>query len=114
MTAGYVDLFLDRGTDFNHTINLSDDNTNAPINIANYEIYCSLKKSYYSENVYANVTCTIINAANGEFSITMNRGVTSNIEPGRYVFDVVTLAGNLTEKVLEGVFHVAPTVTIIG
>lgn len=114
MTAGYVDLFMDTGITFTHTISLTDDITNTPINIADYQIYCTLKKSYYSQNVYANVTCTIENAANGEFSISMNRGVTANIEPGRYIFDVVTLKDNITEKILEGVMHVSPTVTIVG
>ena len=114
MTAGYVDLFMDTGIDFSHTINLSDDVTNTPINISGYGIYCTIKRSYYSQNTYANVTCTIINAANGEFSISMNRGVTANIEPGCYVFDVVTLNDSVAEKIIEGVIHVAPTVTIVG
>lgn len=114
MTAGYIDLFMDQGVNFSHTINITDDNTNAPINLVGYEIYCTLKRSYYSANTSANAVCTVVNASNGEFSITMNRAITANLEPGRYVFDVITKNGEIVDKILEGVMHVNPTVTILG
>lgn len=113
MTAGYADLFVDRGADFSYTLNLTDDVTNAPINIANYQFYCTLKRSYYSQNTTANVTCTVGDAANGRFTISMDRQLTSNIDPGRYVFDVVSLNNDVVEKIIEGVMHVSPTVTIV-
>lgn len=112
MTGGYLDLYIDRGTVFNYTIYLSDDQTNEPLNVANYIITSKMKRSYYSENVSANLVCTIGDAANGEVTLSLSHTVTANLVPGRYVFDVLSDGGSGPDKIISGTIHVDPTVSL--
>lgn len=110
--SAYVELYIDQGTTFNNVINLTDDVTNTPINIAGYTATSQLRRSYYSTNASANITCTITNAANGELTLSMTASNTANLKPGRYVFDVKTVdTSNTTSRVLEGVITVTPQVS---
>lgn len=110
--ASFVELFIDQGTTFNNIINLTDDNTNVPINIYGYSVSSQMRRSYYSQNITANITCTTSNTSNGEISMSISAANTANIKAGRYVFDVKTVSGNgNTTRVLEGIITVNPQVT---
>ena len=110
--AAYVELYIDQGTTFNNIINLTDDVTNTPINVSGYVISSQIRRSYYSANITANITCTLSNVANGEITMSMTAANTSNIKPGRYLFDVKTLdTYNQTSRVLEGIITVTPSCT---
>lgn len=109
--AGYVELFVDQGASFNSVINLTDDVTNSNINIAGYVVTSQLRRSYYSANASANLTCTILNANNGEISLSLTAGQTSNLKAGRYLFDVKTVYQSTTQRVLEGIITITPGVT---
>jgi hypothetical protein len=110
--AAYVELYIDQGTTFNNIINLTDDVTNTPINVSGYVISSQIRRSYYSANITANITCTLSNVANGEITMSMTAANTSNIKPGRYLFDVKTLdTNNQTSRVLEGIITVTPSCT---
>ena len=110
--SAYVELYIDQGTSFNNVINLTDDVTNTPINIAGYTAISQLRRSYYSANASANITCTITNASNGELTLSMTAANTANLKPGRYVFDVKTVDElNTTSRVLEGIITVTPQVS---
>lgn len=110
--SAYVELYLDQGTDFNNIINLTDDITNAPINVSGYTVTSQMKRSYYSANVTANIICSITDAANGEVTLSMSASNTANIKAGRYVFDVKTKdSANTILRVLEGIITVTPQVT---
>lgn len=110
--ASYVELFIDQGTTFNNIINLTDDTTNTPINIYGYSVSSQIRRSYYSANITGNIVCTITNTSNGEITMTITAANTSNIKPGRYVFDVKTTdTSNTVSRVLEGIITVNPSVT---
>ena len=110
--AAFVELFIDQGTTFTNVINLTDDLSNAAINAANYTVTSQIKRSYYSVNAAANITCTISNASNGEITLSMTAGQTANIKPGRYLFDVKTVdQANTVSRVLEGIINILPQVT---
>jgi hypothetical protein len=110
--TGYVEILVDQGTDFNNIIYLTDDTTNDVINAAGYTAQSQIRRSYYSANITANMTCTFSNTANGELTLTMNAATTANIRAGRYVFDVkVTNASNTVSRILEGIINVTPSVT---
>lgn len=112
MTAGYIELYIDQGATFNHTIQLSDDLTNDLLNIYGYSVSSQLRRSFYSANASANLICEITDASNGEISMTLPSANTSNLEPGSYVWDVFTV-NQLEErqKILEGVIYVNGSVT---
>jgi hypothetical protein len=110
--ASYVELILDQGTTFNNIINLSDDITNSNINISGYTVRSQMRRSYYSANATANITCTITNAAQGEITMNMSAGTTANIKAGRYLFDLETVDGlGTVSRVLEGIITVTPGIT---
>jgi hypothetical protein len=111
MASAYTDLYIDQGTDFQTTFDLiADDGTS--INIAGYSFQGQIKKSYYSANANATFTITIIDAANGNTVISLSAANTSNIYPGRYVYDVKMVdSSNNTSRILEGIVTVTPEVT---
>lgn len=109
----YVELYIDQGSDFSTTVNLNDDSTNLPQNVYGYVVTSSLRRSLLSPNTSANLTCTVYDAPNGEFLITMTAGQTANLRFGSYLFDVKvydTLSAT-TSRLIEGVMFVAPSVT---
>ena len=109
--AAYVELYMEQGVDFNNVINLTDDVTNMNINISGYTVSSRMKRSYYSENVSANIVCTISNSSAGEITMSLDSGITSNLRPVRYLFDVkLTSPSNTHTRVIEGTMTVTPQV----
>lgn len=110
--AAYVELQIDQGSTFQNIINLTDDATNANLNLSNYTVTSRLKKSYYTSTIAANVTCTISDSANGQVTMSITAANTANLSPGRYVFDVkMTDGSGVVSKVLEGIAFVSPGVS---
>ena len=113
MSAGYQEIFLEQGASFNTTIYI-DDVYGSTYNLQNYSASSQMRKSYYSINPTATFNTTI-NNTNGVILLSLNANTTSNIYPGRYVYDVViydnTDASNNTIRLLEGIINVTPRVT---
>lgn len=110
--AAYVELFVDQGANFNNVINLTDDVTNLNVNVQGYTVISQMRRSYYSANASANITCSITNALNGEITMTMNANTTANIKAGRYLFDMrVTDRDGVVNRILEGIITVTPRIS---
>lgn len=110
--AAYVELFMDQGATFENVINLTDDVTNANINISGYIVQSQMRRSYYSANASANLTCQITDSSTGEVTISLTAQQTANIKAGRYLFDVVvSTVANSTIRLLEGIITVTPRIT---
>lgn len=110
--AAYVELYIDQGTTFNNVINITDDLTNAYVNVSGYSVSSQMRRSYYSSTISANIKCTITDAPNGEITLSMTAANTAIIKPGRYLFDVKTIdTSNSTARILEGVITVTPRIT---
>lgn len=109
--AQFVELEIDQGADFLADLDITNiDGT--PQNVTNYIFSSSIKKSYYSSNVTSNLTVTIINAANGNVSLSLDSANTANIRAGRYLFDVKQVdAANGVTRLFEGIITVNPQVT---
>lgn len=70
-----------------------------------------MRKSYYSTS-YDTITSTVTSNANGEITLSMTSSNTSNLTPGKYVFDLmVTAPTTMKTRVVEGVVVVSPGVT---
>lgn len=110
--AAYVELIMDQGASFNNVINLTDDLSNASLNILGYTVRSQMRRSYYSANATANIVCTISNYANGEITMSMTAANTTLIKAGRYLFDLETVDTNgIVSRVLEGIITVTPQIT---
>jgi hypothetical protein len=109
--AQFIELELDQGSDFNYDLDLADDDGVA-VNVTNFTFTSSIRKSYYSTNPVANLSVTILNAANGNVIFSLNAATTANIKAGRYLFDVKQLDNvNITTRLIEGIITVNPQVT---
>ena len=109
--ASQVELYCDQGTDFSYQMDLSNDD-GSPIDVADYTFSSSVRKSYFSSSVTANMTVTVLSAENGNVQLSMNSATTSNIKAGRYLYDV-KMKDNLNTvfRVIEGVITIYPQVT---
>lgn len=111
MAAGYTELFLEQGSDFNMSITL-DDISGSSFNLVNYTASSQMRKSYYSSNSTATFTVsTGTDPSLGIVTLTMNSANTANIYPGRYVYDVYVSSSDTRIRVLEGIVTVTPQVT---
>lgn len=109
--AQFIELNLDQGTDFEFDLDLMEADGTA-INVTNYTFSSSVRKSYYSYTSTANMSVTIVDAANGNVLLSMNSATTSNIKAGRYLFDVKQINdANVTTRLVEGIITVLPQVT---
>ena len=110
--AAYTELIMDQGASFNNVINLTDDLSNASLNILGYTVRSQMRRSYYSANATANITCTITNSSNGEITMSMTAANTTLIKAGRYLFDLETVdRDGIVNRVLEGIITVTPQIT---
>lgn len=115
MPAGYTELFLEQGADFNMSIEL-DDVSGSSFNLMNYTASSQMRKSYYSTNAAATFIVSTGNTPeNGVILMSLDSANTANIYPGRYVYDVyvTSTTANNRVRVLEGIVNVTPQVTKI-
>jgi hypothetical protein len=109
--AQFIELNLDQGTDFDFDMELTNDDGTRK-NIEGYEFSSSIRKSYYSTNVTANLTPTIVDAENGIITFSLSADATANVKPGRYLFDIKQVdSSNLTSRIVEGLIIVNPQIT---
>jgi hypothetical protein len=109
--AQFVELYLDQGTDFSFDLDLTNDD-GSPIDVTGYSFSSSIRKSYYSSSVTANLAVAIANAVSGNVVFSMNSATSANIKAGRYLFDVKSIdAANATSRLVEGIITVNPQVT---
>ena len=113
MAAGYQELFLEQGADFQTSITLDDVNGD-PYDLTGVVAKSQIKKSYYSTNETAHFTITITNPETGVINMDIPSANTANIAAGRYVYDVIIKnnTSNTVTRVLEGIVNVIPQVTM--
>jgi hypothetical protein len=112
MAAGYQELFLEQGTDFNTSITLDDVN-GVPYDLSLFTAKSQIKKSYYSTSATADFTVSINEPLSGIINLTIDSPTTANIAAGRYVYDVlIKNSSNNITRVLEGIVNVLPRVTV--
>jgi hypothetical protein len=108
--AGYAEITVEQGANFSSKINVND-GTGAGQNLTSYSVAAQMRKSHYSTTA-VDFTVSITEAANGEITMTMTSANTSNLTPGRYVYDLVmTSPTNIKTRVVEGIATVLPSVT---
>ena len=112
MPAGYQELFLEQGSEFNTSVTL-DNADGSPYSLVNCQVKSSMKKSYYSTNSTTELTVDLNNPSQGVIILSLTYQQTANIAAGRYVYDVaVKDSSNTVSRVLEGIVNVSPRVTV--
>lgn len=109
MAATY-NLFIDQGTTFRSNVTVKD-STNTIRDITNYTARSQFRKSFYSANSYSFTTA--IDGINGNVQLSLSAATSSNVTPGRYVYDteIVNNSSGDVERVAEGIIILNPEVT---
>lgn len=107
--ASTKNLVIDKGTTFTEYISYLDNNKN-PISLQGYTIAGQMRRSFYSANAVT-FSANIIDAANGNVSISLTAAETANIRDGRYVYDVEATSNTTVKRIIEGLVTVYPGVT---
>jgi hypothetical protein len=114
--AVYVsNIVIEQGFDFSNTFELSDALTNGPLNMVGYGITAQMRKSYSSSSA-TTFTSSIVDDSQGTIKIELTKEQTSQLKPGRYVYDIGIQPGGLNSdsdrtKAIEGMVLVRPGVT---
>lgn len=106
-----ANIVIDQGADFTAEIVLLDTD-GEPYDLTDHVITASMRKNYTS-SVSVDFECSPRNpATTGQLFMSLDDSVTSEIEPGRYLYDVVVedLSGVRT-RVVEGIATITPGIT---
>lgn len=106
-----ANIVIDQGSDFVGEVELLDAD-GLPYDLTNHTIAASMRKNYAS-STSTDFTCSPRNpATDGIILISLTNVITADIDPGRYLYDVIVedLAGTKT-RVVEGVATITPGIT---
>lgn len=103
-----ANLTVDQGTDYQTSITLTDVDDNA-VSLTGYTANAQIRKTYTSSNA-VNFTVTL-ETSTGVVGLSLTDTQTSNIVPGRYVYDVLLTREGITTRIVEGIVTVTPGVT---
>lgn len=108
--AVYSNLNVDQGTSFNVYVDLEDASGDV-FDLTGFTVSAQIRKTYSSLTAI-NFSASIFNATDGVISLSLTDEQTSNMKPGRYVYDVeVVSVGGSVSRVLEGQVEVFAGVT---
>jgi hypothetical protein len=109
--AAYVEITIEQGANLTSTVTVNDSQGDA-VNLSTYSASAQLRKSYYSSSANT-LTAIITGNSNGQITLSMTAANTSNLTPGRYVYDLIirNSTDNSVTRVVEGTAVVLPSVT---
>mgnify|MGYP001162849160 FL=1 len=111
MAAIPLNLLLEKGTDFDATFNIQNEDNTTPLNLTGYTAEAKLKKSYYA-TASTSFVVDFVDRYNGILKISLTNASTSALDPRRYVYDIVlTSPQSIKTRVIEGILEVTPGVT---
>ena len=104
-----ANIYIEQGATYTSTINLSDI-YGTPLLLSGYSAASQIKRTYTSINTIS--FSTSINAVSSQLTLSLTANQTSNMYPGRYVYDVqlIDTENNVT-RFIEGIATVTPGVT---
>ena len=113
MAAVYVNnLVVNSGSDFSQSFTLEGSDTNSAFNLTGYTVAAQMRKWAGSSSATSFTTEIEIPPTSGKILISLTSTQTSNLKPGRYVYDVVIedeYGGK--NRVIEGMVLVTEGVT---
>jgi hypothetical protein len=111
MAVYAVNFILDKGTDFEEEINLSEDD-GSPLNLVGYTAAAKLRK-YPTSPKYTPFVITFIDRSAGRIKLSLNNDQTLQLESGRNYYDLILIDGShKIKKVLEGNIIANETTTV--
>jgi len=92
--AVYVsNIVIEQGFDFDTTFELEDTVTNNLLNLSGYQIQSQLRKTY-SSSTSVSFASSVTGPSEGKIEISLGSTTTSQLKPGRYLYDVKLISSN--------------------
>ena len=107
--AIYSNFSIDQGSTFSSIVTVEGQDGLA-FNLTGYTPRGQIRKTY-SSSTAVNFSASIASAAAGQISLALTATQTGNLKPGRYVYDVEIVNGDVVVRVVEGQIEVNPRVT---
>jgi mevalonate pyrophosphate decarboxylase len=112
MAAVYVsNLVINSGADFSQTFSLESVDNNSALNLTDYTVSAQMRKYSGSSTATIFTPYIIPPATLGKITISLTSEQTTNLKPGRYVYDVVITKNSIKTRVIEGMVLVREGVT---
>ena len=111
--AAIANLTIDQGATFSSDVTVKDANNNA-FDLTGYTASAKMAKGFSSTRTRTSMTCTISTpATTGVVTLALTADQTSQLEEGRYVYDLEILqtSSSTITRVIEGIITVRPQVT---
>mgnify|MGYP001199339349 CR=1 FL=1 len=113
--ATISNLTIDANADYSSTVTISSiatDGTETPFDLTGYTVTASIRKTFASTTATAFGITVDPDPTTGKVTIGLTDVQTGTLDRGRYVWDmVVTSAGGLITRVVQGLATVNPSVT---
>jgi len=112
--AATANLQIDQGATFSSDITVRD-NAGDALNLTDYTASAKMALGYSSTRTRTIITCTVAaDATSGVISLALSADQTSQLEEGRYVYDLEILqtSSSTITRVIEGIINVRPQVSI--
>jgi hypothetical protein len=104
-----LNILIEQGTTFKSFVTLSDDD--APLNLTGYTFVGTLKRDVQSANSTA-LTCSLEDANNGIFSMSLAASISEAMKSGRYVYDIISIdAEGVISRTFEGIATLTKNIT---
>jgi hypothetical protein len=111
MAVYAVNYILDKGTDFETELNLTEDD-GSPLNLSDYTCSAKIRK-YPTSPKHKSFTITFINREQGRIKISLDSDQTSGLTSGRNYYDMFLIDRNgKIKKVIEGNIIVNESATL--
>ena len=109
--AVYANLTIDQGSDFFSSVSVEGAN-GLPFDLTGYTARGQIRRSFTSTTAYP-FTALVNNPTDGEIEISLGNTATTQMKPGRYLYDIEIVQANTGERtrVVEGQVEVTPGVT---
>tara|TARA_B100002019_G_scaffold90443_1_gene78150 strand:- start:7841 stop:8176 length:336 start_codon:yes stop_codon:yes gene_type:complete len=111
MAAIPLNLLMEKGTDFDATFNIQNEDNTTPLNLTGYSAAAKMRRSYYATTA-TDFVVEFVDRYNGILKISLSNANTAGLDPRRYVYDIVlTSPQDIKTRVIEGIIEVTPGVT---
>lgn len=111
MAAVNTNLTIEQGSDYEIQLTITNDD-GTPLNLTDYTA-SSMVRKHYGSSVTEAFSIDFVDRLAGEINLSMGSSITSSLNEGRYVYDIVLNSPqNFKTRVIQGNVLVNPGVTL--
>ena len=106
-----ANIYVDQGVDFAIELDLFS-NEGEDFTVSDQQFKCEVRKVFSSAIAFeAAMSVDMYDNDPNNIRLSLSASTTAEVEPGKYQYDIIMLAGTQRSKILEGLMFILPTVT---